>query len=475
MNTAYTNNGALTNSTTGNIFLDIFSNIGSITSDDQLKSIVLEFRKAMVNPETALRILFWSRDCRGGAGRRNAFRAIISDLADDAKYAFIMNQLIQYIPTYGRWDDLLPLVMNHRTRKTAANFIRTSLEDRDVSGLVAKWLPREKSAQSAVAKKLMREWNMNSKQYRQLIVSKTNVIEQQMCAKEFDQIKYEHVPSVAFSRYTNAFLRHDTARILEFKKQLVSGEKKIKAGQLYPYDVLRTARNGDAEIAQAQWDALENFITEGVSILPIIDVSSSMTCKAVGSLSCMDIAISIGAYVSQKQKSAFKDSYLTFSSTPSLVTIPKTGSIAKTFEFIQGSDWGGSTNFGGSMELILATAKMFNVKQEDMPNYLMCVSDMQFNIADMSIYSGNATNFDVVKQKFEDAGYTMPKLIFWQVNGKLGDFPVTKDQENVILLSGFSVDILKSVLGGDIPTPIDMMMKVVYNPRYDFIGEILAQ
>ena len=88
---------------------------------------------------------------------------------------------------------------------------------------------------------------------------------------------------------------------------------------------------------------------------------------------------------------------------------------------------------------------------------------MEFNQA-----SSTRTNFREVKENFEFAGYKLPKIVFWNLSGRVGNSPVTVHDENVAMVSGFSPAVLKSVLSGKNVSPVDVMLEAVLLPRYNF-------
>ena len=50
-----------------------------------------------------------------------------------------------------------------------------------------------------------------------MLVEGTKVVEQQMCAKKWNEIEYSQIPSVAINKYNKAWYRNDEER---FKKYL---------------------------------------------------------------------------------------------------------------------------------------------------------------------------------------------------------------------------------------------------------------
>ena len=99
-----------------------------------------------------------------------------------------------------------------------------------------------------------------------------------------------------------------------------------------------------------------------------------------------------------------------------------------------------------------------------MQTKLLIISDMEFNSC---ARNGNDTALKMVSRMYSEAGYKMPEIIFWNVNGRLGNVPSKYDQKGVGLVSGFSPSILKSVLQGNIDTPESLMLRTVMSERYE--------
>lgn len=103
-----TENGMATNSTSLNACVDLFFNIGAMRGQDKQR-LIATFSKAFnEDPKRAMKLLFWARDVRGGAGERQVFKDILVYLAENHDLALKPN--LHLIPEYGRWDDLLSLV-----------------------------------------------------------------------------------------------------------------------------------------------------------------------------------------------------------------------------------------------------------------------------------------------------------------------------------------------------------------------------
>ena len=123
-----------------------------------------------------------------------------------------------------------------------------------------------------------------------------------------------------------------------------------------------------------------------------------------------------------------------------------------------------STNLQAVFDLILNRASQEGLSQAEMPTKLLIISDMEFDSA-----CSDSTNFEVIKQKYEISGYKLPSIIFWNVNGQVGNLPITKKNDNVALISGSSPSIIKSVLGGEI-SPEKVMLKTLLSDRYKDIA-----
>ncbi len=374
---ARTENGMKARKSTANAVVDLFYNIGASRGKD----IVPAFTAAFVeNKELALRVAAWSRDVRGGAGERETFRNILRHLEDTDFRSAV--HLLAKVPELGRWDDVL-VFKNPFLKQVAFEMIHRALKAND--GLCAKWMPR----QGSIATELRNYLDWSPKFYRKRLVELTKVVETQMCAKEWDSINFSHVPSVAASRYKKAFNRN-TPMYAAYVESLVKGdnpEVKVNAGAVYPYDVLKGRIGGymkfdktESDLIQKQWEALPNFVGDA-NILPLVDVSGSMSTPAGGhgsksGVTCMEVAVSLGLYLADKNEGKFKDTFLTFSDKPELLHLK--GNINQKIDQMVKSDWNMSTNLHKAFEKILNVAVKGGVPQEEMPAMVLILSKNEF-------------------------------------------------------------------------------------------------
>jgi hypothetical protein len=458
-----TENGAPTFASTTDRLLDFFYLMGASRGKD----IRAEFSRAYAeSPELTARALCYLRDAREGIGERQLFRVLFKELARENTELAV--SVLYKLPELGRWDDVVDVVSkctNASVVDHALGMLRGALGTNN--GLAAKWMPRKGEA----AVQLRAAFGMTPKQYRKTIVGLSNTVEQKLCAREFTNINYSHVPGVAAARYQATFARHDPEGFEKYKASLIKGEKgvKVNASAIFPYDVIKGLRRGDEVVANAQWAALPDFTGgSNESILCVVDSSGSMTSQIPNSnVSALDVAVSIGLYLSERLKGVFKDTFITFSGSPKLQKLA--GTLKNR---MQGMITGeiANTNLQAVFDLILNTALRNRLSEDDMPTKVLVISDMEFDAATGTGYynRSNSTNFQVIEQKYRAAGYNMPKLVFWNVMARnKANAPVTATQKDVALVSGFSPAVVKSVLGNKSFTPRDVMLETLMRPRYD--------
>jgi Domain of unknown function (DUF2828). len=454
---AYTNNGAKTNSTSNDPIVDFFFIAGASRTMSENDVVSMFARAYGANKEIALRTALWTRDVRGGAGERETFRRVLRWI--EMNHNEDLRFIVPRVPELGRWDDLL-ILQSEYGFGLAVNLIRSALIAGN--GLAAKWMPR-KGADSV---RLRRALGMTPKSYRKTLVNLTNVVETPMCANAWEAIDLEKLPSVASARYRKAFKKRMPEKFVTYAKAVEKGEAKVNAGAIFPHDVIKplSAQYGDQpsqaeiQIANAQWNALPDFVGQG-SFLPIVDVSGSMCVQISGSTRALDVSVALGMYLAERNKSAFKDVMMTFSENPKLQRV--NGTLMQRIQQTIALHWGMSTNLELAIAEVLRHAVANNVPAEDMPKTLLVISDMEFN----SCIRG--TNYQNAQAQYARAGYEMPNVVFWNVNGRAGNNPVTTRDDGTALVSGFSPAIVKSVLGAKRFSPLEVVLNTVMDERYN--------
>ena len=445
-----TANGAVTHSTSLSACLDLFFLAGA-SRRMQESDIIMVFERARAeNKNLAYKILFWARDARGGAGEKRFFQIVMEHISK--QYAYDYDQLAIYIPKFGYWKDVFKI--EHPTDNNL-NWIATQLNESPNANLLAKWFPRKGKWFVAMHQYL----KVTPKEFRKRLVSMTKVVETQMCANEWSEINYSQVPSVAMNKHRNAFLKRDADRYTDYIADVQAGKQKINASVLFPHQLYQAIERGEnANAVEAQWNALPDYMADSTErIIPVCDVSGSMEGLP------MDVSVSLGIYISERNQGIFKDAFLTFSERPEMNYLK--GSLSERMRQLQRADWGMSTNLQATFDLILNSAMRDSLPESEMPTKLLIISDMEFNEADRG-----RTNLDAIKQKYSNAGYKMPEIVFWNVNGRVGNVPASMDESGIGLVSGFSPSILKSVLKGEIYSPQQLMLDTVDTARYSCIG-----
>lgn len=474
----FTENGMTTSSSSLNNCVNLFFQIGAMRGKNRLQLTSAFVKAYNEQPLVAMKLLFWARDVRGGAGERQIFRTILSHLAD--KQTDSLRKNLKYVPEYGRWDDLLDLI-GTKLENDALEIIKQGLKDNN--GLAAKWMPRQnvsnrdKKKAYAILRKYL---GLTPKEYRELVVRLSKTVEQLMCAKNWDAIEYSKLPSKAMSDYMKAFSKNDLDRFQAYLESVKKGEAKINAGALYPYDIIKNLNNGVAEGADVQWNALPNYLeNNNERILPVVDVSGSMSCPAGNNpnVTCMDVSISLGLYISERNVGPFKDAFITFSSEPQLQFL--SGSLSDRYKQLSSADWSMSTNLERVFKLLLNQATQHNVPELEMPTMIVILSDMEFDQANNSggNWFGESTSHDwnptaqrMIEKMYSKAGYKVPKIVYWNLNARNANFPVKFDEKGTCLVSGFSPALLTSLLSGKDLTPESMMFEVVNSKRYEPIS-----
>lgn len=452
-NTAYTENGALSNLSTLNDNLDFFSRAGAMRGN--ISGAVALFEKAYAeDPQMAVRCLFYLRDVRGGQGERNLFRKCIMFLSEEHR-----KQVIRFIAEYGRWDDLFSLPMKeiHTIVSERLERDRHLMIGRESVSLLAKWMPSENASSKVTqsrAKELIKLMKISERKYRKLLVdlrTYLDILEQKMSAKKWDEIDYSKLPSQAHRKHVKAFKRHDEERYTKYLEQVKSGEKKINTSTLYTYEVYDMVKNGQDDVATAMWNNLPDY-TNGKNALVIADVSGSMNGRP------MSVSVSLAMYFAERNKGTFNGYFMTFSSKPRLQKV--TGStLAQKIRNLESSEWGMSTNLEAAFKAILDAAIKNKASQEEMPAILYVISDMQFN---QCVYSNN-TNFVNAEEMFKEAGYKLPHVVFWNVNAR-NESPATMFDNGVTLISGSSQSTFRYAVEGK--SPMEFMNEVLNSKRY---------
>ena len=492
-NIARTENGALTHTTTRSDLLDMFA-MGAAMRNRSDEDVLLMFRKAFKeNPSYALKCLFYIRDVRGGQGERRFFRVCMKDLAKNNTEAAMRN--LRHVPEFGRWDDLYVFI-GTPLEAAALNFMKEQLAldiQCKTPSLLAKWLKSENTS-SAESRRLAtitrKAMGMNHKQYRKtlsVLRARINVLERLMSENRWDEIEFDKIPSKAGMIYKNAFARHDLQRaqseknVQTYEQFAKDTTKKVNAKTLYPYECVseavklmcgyyRSAAMDDTNrlMTNKYWENLADYF-KGASLnaLAVVDTSASMRGTPI------EVAISLGMYCAEKANGPFAGHYVSFSSRPQLIRVEGVDFCDKVSR-IWKTNLCENTNIEATFDMLLNTAIRNHCSQDDLPQNIIIISDMEFdNARGANRYnwstgryeSGSSaeTLMEGIARKWAVAGYQMPHLIFWNVDARQNNIPMLGNGP-ISYVSGFSPSIFQTIMTGK--TGYDLMMEKLNSERY---------
>ena len=498
-NYGYTENGAITHMSTMDGLLDLFG-MGAAYRNRSDNDCIVLFQKAYKeNPVYALKCLFYLRDVRGGQGERRFFRVVTKWLAENETEA--MRRNLQYVPEFGRWDDLYVFVgtpLEQAAFTIMGEQIALDLQCKTPS-LLAKWLKSE-NASSRETRKLGEKtrvaFGLSHREYRKMLSylrERINVIERLMSAGKWDEIEFDKIPSRAGLIYRNAFARHDIERmksekeVRTYRDFMQDKDTKVNAKDLYPYEVVEKAVKlytisygwgyqvrtniEDNAVERAAinkyWDNLTDYFN-GCSLdaLCVVDTSGSMWgTKASAPI---NVAISLGLYAAERARGPFAGHYISFSSRPQLIETVGVDFVDKV-QRIYRTNLCENTDIERTFDLLLSTATRNRCKQDDLPKTIVIISDMEFDAARGAYFhtaDAHATLMESIKRKWKRYGYRMPNLVFWNVDARHDNIPM-KVEDGITFVSGFSPVLFEQIMKGK--TGYDLMMDKLNEKRYEVI------
>lgn len=490
----FTENGAPARNTSGDKLVDFYSIAGALRNAD-VNRITGSYDDAFSeDPLLATKILFYARDIRGGLGERRLFRIIIKHMAMYHPEALRPN--LDLIGVFGRYDDLYELIdtplENDMWAVMKAQFEEDKIAEANgkATSLLAKWIktPDTSSKESRrlgclTARKLgysVKDFKRILRKLRRAI----GIVESLMSAKQWDKIKYPEVPSRAMKIYKNAFLKHDQERFLDFTQKALSGEVKINSSTLYPYDIIEEVlgsswsgfyvKDGNHDIAEAQWRALPNYVKPGSKAIAMADVSGSMEGRPINT------SVGLAIYFAERNEGPYKDMFITFSANPHFQRLKGT-TLCEKLANINYKDWDSNTDLEAALMLICMTAIENNVKPEDMPDALIILTDMEIDrcvrmnrnhwnrITTDDDIIDSWSFYDDVKRYYESNGYNIPNIIFWNVDSRNDVFHADSKRKGVQLVSGQSTAVFKQLMDNIGLTPYEAMLNVINDDRYSCI------
>ena len=512
-NVSHTENGAAGYRTTANTLVDLNFKVASLRMRNEKEITEAYLRAFWESPKYAVKWLFFLRDILEGMGERRSFRICLKYLA--VSQPEITKAVLNYVPEYGRYDDLLVLLDTPLAGDVASLYqkqLRLDLaamaEGKGIS-LLAKWLPgnNTSSAEARRYAEILRKcFQMSPKQYRKTLSSLRrygNVVETQISASAWASVNYDRVPAKANMKYDQAFARHDRARRTEYLEKVVAGDSKLHANGLMPYEIVhRYTGKGwycndpirEDLLTELLWKKIteDGFQNEwGLKdAIVVADGSGSMYTNVSGNstVQAIEVCNSLAIYFAEQLKGVFHNKAITFSSRPQFIDLKDNTKLKDKLEILRAYSEASNTNIKAVFDLLLEMAVSHAVPAEELPGQVLIISDMEFDQASAPncwFLPGKRETVDwapvdealftTIGKQYEAAGYRMPRLIFWNVCGRTDTIPMVDNAEGLCLLSGFSQNAMKIAAEKEKKDPWEALKKVLDSPRYQPIEEALRQ
>ncbi len=504
-NHSVTENGASGYRITGHPLLDLNFKVSSLRSREEefiVKAFIPAFYEDRIH---AVKWLFYLRDIREGLGERRSFRICLKYLAHSQQS--IAKAVMNLIPEYGRYDDLLVYLdtpLQAQTCEFIQKQLRQDVKDMEASkpiSLLAKWLPSNNTSSKEsrrLAKILAKYMKLQPGEYRKLLSklrSYLQVVEKQISANDWENVDYALVPAKAQFRYDDAFARHDSERRAAYLEAVYFGEGNLNGKGMMPYEIvhrmMKKNRKGygiaDDFLSELMW---RKIVNEGFqndwgleSCIVVADGSGSMTANVSGSTSvtALEVCNSLAIYFAEQLNGVFHNKAITFSANPVFIDLESGNGLKEKLEIMYSHCEVANTNIQAVFDMLLAMAVSNQVPDEELPKQVLIISDMEFDEAQRPCWYYSQTSYKKFDQRlFEEiaaqyrlAGYTMPKLIFWNVCGRTDTIPMVDENSDICLLSGFSQNAMKMAAQTESKDPYQCLLQVLDGPRYQAVADAL--
>ena len=248
----------------------------------------------------------------------------------------------------------------------------------------------------------------------------------------------------------------------------MTGEEKIHAATLYPYDIVEKVLStgsifGRYTVAEnpaleAQWRHLPDYVEPGTNALVIADTSGSMHGRPLAT------SVGLAVYFAERNHGEFHNMFMSFSGS-SRIQVLRGETLAQKINSINMNDWENNTNLEAAFKHILDIAIRGHVSPEDMPKSLIVISDMEID------YCGDRqwTFYEMMEKAFRRYGYQIPNIVFWNVASRHDVFHADKKRKGVQLVSGQSASVFRQVMQTVGMNPVEAMEKIINSERYEAI------
>lgn len=479
-----TENGAKGFKTTGSKLVDLNFRIPSFRRYGNIPFDLFQLSYEQ-EANLTLRWLLYLRDIKQGCGERDSFRKFLTYLCDHNPVigSKFLKEFVK--GDYGRWDDVIEIYFSTKSKEIKHDIKNILSEQlfRDMDALhpslLAKWLPSESSKNLVTrqrARKLATEvFGCSSRVYRKTLSSLRKYVaptEVFTSAGKWEEVLYQDVPSKANLKYKSAFLKHDYDRRMSYLDDVASNKVKINANSMFLHDIVLAYSNSyEPNITlEALWKNQEKPINFADTLV-VHDSSGSMAqyVSESSNLTASIIASALTIYCAENNTGIYHNKFLTFSSKPRCVSFPEQSNLFEKLSQLRSMHENFfSTNIEAVFDLILSTAVKNKAKTDEIPTNILIISDMEF---DEAVQNSESTLFEHISKKFKEAGYKLPKLIFWNVCSRTNTIPMVANEEGVILLSGFSKNLLTMVMSSELD-PYKALVKMLNSKRYSCIDKV---
>lgn len=495
----YTENGAVSHSTTGTALLDYFSNAGSYR-DRNLGEVYADISRIWdESPKITLQLLFYLRmitrrvegsfsteKVQKGQGAKDEFRKAITWLINYKADIFYKNMWL--IPLVGCWkdlwhQDLIDVIDNQKVYQ----LISQGLQDSYNRELIAKYIPTIRSKRNTksprrrrtnrFARGLCKYLGWTEKQYRKFKASgKAHDFQRKMVNNQWSGLNFNQIPGKALTQLATNHGKKDNLTTLERHGLEKSYIKWIKSKPVakftgYPFELMKKVSNrmslAEKFTVDKQFEGLLEKAKKDAGGLKgnvwcALDTSGSMTWESVNGHSAYDICVSLGIYFSTLNEGVFKNHVIMFDEASRILKLAGTFSDKVNQIKTSKTAWG-NTNFQSVIDEIVRVRQTCpKIPVADYPETLLVISDMQFDPTGTT-----ETNHERAKRKLNSVGLPDIQVIWWQVIGRTEDFPSTQDDTGTMMISGFDGAIITNILGGEqtVATrklnPYENMLKVL--------------
>lgn len=483
-----TENGGVAHASTNDACLDLFSSlVRSLDVGDKLPQLLAKAWES--DREKTLRIITYLRDCREGLGERRLFYYACAWLwmVNNDNY----NANLEYFINHGCYRDLCFLIAIKQVSGFDYNpevslFVDAlTSSDQMVQATACKWAPSESGRKSwwgvwssIFVEMIKRGVVSDAKTYRQFITkgrAHLKLIETALCrgVNENTDIDFGAVPSQAMKKYRKLFSKDPLkAKYDQYLAKVKKGEAKMNTKTLSPYQLIAPLMHSndlsetEVDSINVSWDQfLKDYAQTKLSeTVAVVDVSGSMNTCVIPGVTAMSIAVSLGLIVAKVNK-ILPNQFITFHSDPCVISL-KGSTLQENVKEVMDAPWGASTNIVKVFELLLEQA----TKNREAPQAksVIIFTDMQFDPVGFQPGSRGEfeTSYEHIKNKFRTAGVHLPNIIYWNLAARgCMVAPITVDDRGTALVSGFSGNLLKSIIAdGDI-TPINILDEAI--AKYD--------